>query len=350
MARVSLVSGQNRRDNVINALEMIKEEVFVRGNVLIKPNLSALENVYANSSLEAAEGVIDFLNARFKGLSITIGESSGSAFLAGLPTREVLEHFGYYGLEKKYGNVRVIDFDEWKDFRKMPVRMVRGHSTVRIMKHDFNYIVSLSLPKTHDFVIATLGIKNIMAMVHRFDRIHIHGLRGKAFLQGGTKMFPFLPKFLWKPLHDLGRHIVVSLGGYPESVVLTNINLAALAKFVRPNLVVLDGMTGMEGEGPLLGEPVALGVAVASADSLKADGVGARLMGLDPAGIGYFWYLQRDGYGDYSLDGLVGEEIERYARKFRMHSRYAEQLKWREDKESSDPDAVDLRPRQQKMS
>lgn len=350
MAKVSLVSGKKRRDNVMNALDLIKEEVGARGKVLIKPNLSALENEYANTSLEAVEGVVDFLNARFKGLSITVGESSGSAFLAGISTKKVLERFGYYGLEKKYGNVTVVDFDEWKDFRKMTVRMVYGHSTVRIMKHDFDYIVSLSLPKTHDFVIATLGIKNIMAMVHRHDRIHIHGLRGKAFLQGGTKMFPFLPGFLRKPLHDLGRHIVVSLGGYPEAVVLTNINLAELAKAVRPDLVVLDGMTGMEGEGPLLGEPVALGVAVASADPLKADGVGARLMGLDPAGIGYFWYLQRDGYGDYSPSGLVGEQIEQYARKFRMHPRYAEQKKWVESKDSSDPQAVDPRPGKQKMS
>ena len=330
MAGVSLVCGDKRRDNVIKALELIRGEIRVRGKVLIKPNLSSLNNPYANTSLEAAEGVIDFLNDHFEGLSITVGESSGSAFLAGMPTRKVLEHFGYYGLQDKYGNVRVADFDGWSDFREMPVRMIRGHSKVRIMKHDFDYIISLSLPKTHDFVIATLGIKNIMAMAHRYDRIHIHGLKGKAFLQKGTKMFPFLPGFLRKPLHDIGRHIVVSLGGYPRSVILTNINLAELAKKVKPDLVVLDAMTGMQGEGPLLGEPVALGVAVASADPLKADGVGVRLMGLDPADIGYFWYLQRDGFGDYSPEGLIGEPLERHCRKFRMHPSYAEQKKWRE--------------------
>jgi uncharacterized protein (DUF362 family) len=61
--------------------------------------------------------------------------------------------------------------------------MVYGHSKVRIMKHDFDYVISLSLPKTHDFIIATLGIKSIMASVHRHDRIHIHGIRGKVLLQ-----------------------------------------------------------------------------------------------------------------------------------------------------------------------
>jgi uncharacterized protein (DUF362 family) len=330
MAKVSLVAGDCRKRNVLNALELIRDDVHAVGKVLIKPNLSALRNTQANTNIEAVEGVIEFLNDHFSRLAITIGESSGSAFLAGLPTRTVLEHFDYYALEKKYPNVQVIDFDEWKDFRMMPVKMVHGRSKVRVMKHDFDYVISVSLPKTHDFLIATLGIKNAMAFVHRHDRIHIHGLRGKSFLQGGTKMFPLLPEILWKPLHDLGRHLVVSLGGYPESVKLTNLNLAELAKSVKLDLVVLDAMTGMEGEGPLLGESVPLGVAVASTDPLKADGVGVRLMGLAPGDIGYLYYLQQDGYGDYSLDGLVGENIESHVRQFRMHSRYNEQKRWKE--------------------
>jgi uncharacterized protein (DUF362 family) len=329
MAKVALTARGSRKENVKKALELIREEIEPRQKVLIKPNLSALKNAYANTSVEAVEGIIEFLHDHFKGLEIAIGESSGSAYLAGMRTRRVLEYFGYDDLEKRFGNVRVLDLDDWKDFNVLRVRMVRGHEEVRVMKHDFDYVVSVSLPKTHDFVIATLGIKNIMGMVHRHDRIFIHGLRGKAFLQGGTQMFPFLPEFLRRPLHDLGKYILVNLGGYVESVKLTNINLAELAKATKLDLVVLDAMYAMEGEGPLLGEPVRLGVAVASVDPLKADGLGVRLMGLDPADIGYLFYLERDGYGDYSLEGLVGENVERYCRQFRMHSRYAEQRKWR---------------------
>jgi uncharacterized protein (DUF362 family) len=328
-AKVSLAAGSSRKENVYRALEMIKDEIRARGKVFIKPNLSAFRNIDANTRPEAVEAVIDFLNERFEGLSITVGESSGSAYLAGVRTKKLLERFGYFDLEKKYRNVRVIDLDEWKTFRMMRVEMVYGHGDVRIMEHDFDYVVSVSLPKTHDFVIATLGIKNMMGTVHRHDRIHIHGLRGRAFLQGGTRIFPFLPEFLWKPLHDLGRYLVVRFGGYARSVILSNRNLARLAKATKLDLVVLDAMTGMEGEGPLLGDTVKLGVAVASADPLKADGVGARLMGLQPGEIGYLWYLQKDGYGDYSLEGLVGEGVEPYAGKFRMHSRHAEHAAWR---------------------
>jgi uncharacterized protein (DUF362 family) len=328
-SKVSLVAGDSRKSNVYKALELIEDEIRARGKVFIKPNLSAFRNVHANTSLEAVEGVIDFLNDHFSGLSITVGESSGSAYLAGVRTRKLLERFGYYELEKKYRNISVIDLDEWKDFRLMRVEMVYGHSDVRIMEHDFDYVVSVSLPKTHDFVIATGGIKNMMGTVHRHDRIHIHGLRGRAFMQGGTKIFPFLPEFIWKPFHAVGRYILTTLGGYSKSIILSNRNLAQLAKSTKLDLVVLDAMTGMEGEGPLLGETVRLGVAVASADPLKADGVGVRLMGLNPEDIGYLWYLQRDHYGDYSLAGLVGEQIEPHSRRFKMHSRHAEHMKWR---------------------
>ena len=49
----------------------------------------------------------------------------------------------------------------------------------------------------------------------------------------------------------------------------------------------------MDGNGPVDGFPVKLEAAVASTDPLKADGVGARLIGLDPKDIGYLYYLQK---------------------------------------------------------
>ncbi|MEJ2191881.1 MAG: DUF362 domain-containing protein [Nitrospirota bacterium] len=177
MAKVALTAGGSRKENVKKALELIREEIEPRQKVLIKPNLSALKNAYANTSVEAVEGIIEFLHDHFKGLEIAIGESSGSAYLAGMRTRRVLEYFGYDDLEKRFGNVRVLDLDDWKDFNVLRVRMVRGHEEVRVMKHDFDYVVSVSLPKTHDFVIATLGIKNIMGMVHRHDRIFCESRR-----------------------------------------------------------------------------------------------------------------------------------------------------------------------------
>lgn len=328
-AKVSLVSGDSRKDNIKQALGLIKGDLEISGKVLIKPNLTAVHQEYANTHVDAVEGVIEFLNDNFTGLKIVVGESSGVAHLTGKSTEYVFKKFGYYGL-KRYGNVELANFDDWREFAEIPVRMVKGESRLRVVKHDFDYVISLAIPKTHDFAIATLGIKNMMGLVHKEDRIRMHGFRSGGFLQTGNSILSIFPDIIARPLKEVGKMVVSYFSAYSKSVRAINRNLAELAKAARPNLVVLDGMYGMEGEGPVAGEAVKLGVAVASTDPLKADGVGARLMGLAPQNVGYLHYLQRDGYGDYSLDGLVGEKVEGHIKKFRMHPRYSVQKCWRQ--------------------
>ncbi len=50
---------------------------------------------------------------------------------------------------------------------------------------------------------------------------------------------------------------------------------------------VVDGIVGMEGDGPLFGTPVASGALIAGADLLAVDATAARLMGIDPARIAF---------------------------------------------------------------
>ncbi len=69
---------------------------------------------------------------------------------------------------------------------------------------------------------------------------------------------------------------------YRRSVKMIHKNIAELAKRVWPDLVVLDGFICMEGDCPVNGTPVHLKAAVASADPIKADGIGARLIGFNP--------------------------------------------------------------------
>jgi uncharacterized protein (DUF362 family) len=55
--------------------------------------------------------------------------------------------------------------------------------------------------------------------------------------------------------------------------------MAHLARRLHPDLAVIDGFTGMEGNGPTLGTPVDHRVCVVSRDWLAADSVGIELMG-----------------------------------------------------------------------
>jgi len=56
---------------------------------------------------------------------------------------------------------------------------------------------------------------------------------------------------------------------------------------VRPSLAIVDGVVGMEGDGPIMGTPVASGVLVMGANLPAVDATSARLMGLDPWRVPY---------------------------------------------------------------
>ena len=73
---------------------------------------------------------------------------------------------------------------------------------------------------------------------------------------------------------------VFHVRGIPASIV-------DIAATVRPSLAIIDGIVGMQGDGPIHGDPVPAGVVVISKDPVAADVTGARLMGMDPEKVPY---------------------------------------------------------------
>jgi uncharacterized protein (DUF362 family) len=60
-----------------------------------------------------------------------------------------------------------------------------------------------------------------------------------------------------------------------------------LARFFRRSYAIVDGIVGMEGDGPVQGTPKAAGVLVMGPDLVAVDATCCRLMGIDPTGIEY---------------------------------------------------------------
>ncbi len=303
MARLAVVKGEERRANIYKALKLIEEDLNLlngKKRVLLKPNLTSTHNPYANTSVEVVEEIIDFV-AQYGDKEFLIVDGSGSAHIQEETTSSVLEKFGYYKLEKKYENVNVTSVDEVSEFFIIPVVTVDGEEEVRVAKLDVDYSISIAIPKTHDFAIATLGIKNMVGLVKQEDKELIHGHKGKTDLE--------------------------------KSVKLIHRNLLSLARATWPDLIVLDGYYCMEGDGPVRGTPVKMDLCIASVDALKADAAGARVMGLEPDEIGYLYYAGQAGLGDPSLDNLFTKRIMsteiKSESKFKMHSTYEVQRMWR---------------------
>jgi len=72
-------------------------------------------------------------------------------------------------------------------------------------------------------------------------------------------------------------------------------NIHALNELIRPDLVLVDGLVGMEGNGPGDGDPVRLGVLLASDDALVNDLFVCRLAGVDRCRVPYLAEAARRG-------------------------------------------------------
>jgi uncharacterized protein (DUF362 family) len=339
--KVAIIKGEDRKENIKECLGLIREDmepIKEAGNILIKPNLVALEPDFANTHVEAVEAVVEFVREIIPDTPITVGEASATAFYNKLPTTKVFKDFDYYRLEKKYNNLSLIDFDNEKEFIYSPIQSIVGDTSLRIAKRveEFDYKISLSIPKTHNFAMATFGIKNMAGLVLRQDMAMIHGMKGGIEIDAPKTLLDKLPPgTVSKARRSLPNWLINFLfkqyKGYRKSVKMVHHNITAFAKRVWPDLVVLDGFVCMEGDGPVDGTALYLKSAIASADPVKADGVGARLIGIEPEDIGYLYYLQRDGMGEYSLENMVGDDLNKLRRKFKTHGTFDIQSQWREE-------------------
>lgn len=340
--RVALVKGNKRYGNIQKTLNLIKpdlEKIRGKKNILIKPNLTATKNVYANTDPAAVEATIDFLIDNFSELrfsQFTILEGSGSAYYEKVTTREVFKKFGYFDLIKKYNNVKIECLEDFSEFSEFGIMSLAGHEKAKVIKHffDFDFRISIGIPKTHNYAMATFGIKNMAGLIKNEDKSLLHGLRTPSAPEVKT-VFTYIPtsviSWLRRRAPNLVNLIFKKSIAYMKSTKVIHKNIVNLAKLTWPDLVVLDAFYCMDGNGPVDGFPVKLEAAIASTDPLKADGVGARLMGIEPENIGYLYYLQEQGLGDYSLSGFIGEDLAKVKQDFKLHPIYDVQKNWKID-------------------
>jgi uncharacterized protein (DUF362 family) len=85
-----------------------------------------------------------------------------------------------------------------------------------------------------------------------------------------------------------------------------------------PDLAIVDGIVGMEGDGPLNGTPKHTGVIVMGADLVAVDATCCRLMQLDPEKVAYLVMAGRKKLGAL-VEGQIqqlGESIAERAQPF----------------------------------
>ncbi len=306
--KVALTAGDDRADNVFQAMDRFRDQIrreIGDRQIVVKPNNVLVDKPLAATDARCLEGILEFLKSIGKLQQAVIAESAGAG-----PTEEGFSNYGYYPLAKKYG-VKLLDLDtqptkvvyafDQADFAPHAVKV-----SEMLLDREKNYIISAAKFKTHDLVVATLSLKNIVVGAPVKDL----GFRfGKGQVPGTVSQKP------------------ITHGG---GIYGINYNMFALAQKLRPHLAVNDGYEGMEGNGPGWGDPVDQRVCVVSPDWLAADRVGVELMGIDFAQVGYLTYCARAGMGeaDMAKIEILGEPVERHVRKYRLHDKVDQQLKW----------------------
>jgi uncharacterized protein (DUF362 family) len=249
---VSVATANSHYEGSRKALKLIEDQIAEsiegKSRVLIKPNFVSSYRQLAATNVDTVRAVLDVLSEYYDG-EITIGEGPAIGNIS-----EAARNFGFNSLIEEYG-VKFLDLNKDKYLELEGVDRALNPIKFRVSKTllESDYLISVAKPKTHDCVIPTLSIKNIVvgSLVTKLEKNKIR-----------------------------------------QGVKAINLNIAKLAKHCMPKLGLIDGYEGMEGAGPVQGDPVKLRVASASLHPISLDAVMACIMGFDPLNIGYLYHLR----------------------------------------------------------
>lgn len=279
-ARVSIAKAPAYDQSLYATVRRIFEQhcLDVRGrHVVIKPNLVEFE----------PEGCINthplLVHAAVEGLracgaaSVRIAEGPGHR----RNTLDLADAAGYFklvpGFEDLFVDLNLDDVTLVHPPRQFS-RLRQVYLSNTVLGADL--LVSLAKMKTHHWVGVTLSMKNLFGTV-----------------PGGVYGWP---------------KNVLHWAGIPEAI-------ADLHTVFQRQFALVDGIVGMEGNGPIQGVAKPSGVLVAGRDPVAVDATCCRVMGIDPRQIGY---LQLAAGVDEALAERhirqIGEPIASVATPFRL--------------------------------
>ncbi|MDQ6760840.1 MAG: DUF362 domain-containing protein [Acidobacteriota bacterium] len=219
--------------------------------VLLKPNLVEFDvSTVINTDAAVLAAALELFQ-RLGAAEVRIGEGPGHR-------RDTYD----LAAEANYRS-SIARFDElFVDLNRDDVTAVRGFAN----ESEFFFpnaalgadlIVSLAKMKTHHWAGVTLSMKNLFGLV-------------PGSVYGWPK----------NKLHYIG---------IPESIIAIN------RQFPR-TFAIVDGIVGMEGNGPIQGTPKAGGVLVMGSDLVAVDATCCRIMGINPGHVEYLRMAAATGH------------------------------------------------------
>jgi uncharacterized protein (DUF362 family) len=207
--------------------------------VVIKPNLCDIVSWEAGVTTDPAWiGVLAAeLRAIRPDVEICVVESDAiSAYKSYRSCEETFDRLGYRAAAQEFG-VTLVNLSRADSIEITLPEIPYPVRVPQLLLEEF-YFISIANLKVHPYERMTSILKNSIGLLADADISHFH---------------PFL------------------------SSIITHLHLLCI-----PDLCVIDGRIGLEGHGPIIGDPVAMNTIVFSNDALSADVAACKLMAINP--------------------------------------------------------------------
>jgi uncharacterized protein (DUF362 family) len=245
---------------------LAEHKVQVRGRrVVLKPNLVEFE---PESAINTHPMLVHATLEAFRELGASVAIAEGPGHRRG--TLDLADAAGYFetvpGFEELFTDLNV------DEVSRVAVTRPGSRLNSLYLPHTVlasDLLVSMPKMKTHHWAGATLSMKNLFGIV-----------------PGGVYGWPK------NVLHWAGIHQ----------------SIADLHSLFPRHFAIVDGIVGMDGNGPIQGKPKAAGVIVSGDDAVAVDATCCRIMQIEPTRIEY---LTLAG----GLEGIAEENIRQIGEK-----------------------------------
>jgi uncharacterized protein (DUF362 family) len=261
--------------------------------VLIKPNLvTSMFFLWYSGKLTEEDFQGCFTDARIvRALAVMAKESGAKRIVVGEGPASgdgwaAFMQSGYVAmvedLEKEGIKVELLDFTDEPYTWVKSKGLANPEYAVPKVVTEATCVISVPALKTHSMTGVTLGLKNVAV----------------GLLAGRVYGF-----FKYGAPHQK----------IPEWIT-------DMCSIFKINYTVVDGIWGMEGNGPLNGTPINMDLIVAGADPVAVDSVCTAIMGFDPKNIVHIMMAAQNGLGVADLGQITieGEKIASVAKPFKV--------------------------------
>lgn len=227
---------------VLDGITAIRDKVTKGSKVLVKTNLlmrkSPEEAVTTHPAV--VEAIVRYLQDM--GCQVVIGDSPGGPFTE-WSLRAVYKAAGMIEVAERTGCQ--LNYDTGAvEISNPEAKRLKTMQIIRVAR-EVDFVVSAAKLKTHGMMTYTGAVKNLFGVIPGLVKVDYH-----------------------MRLHDSDNFAD---------------HLIDICEAVKPVFSIIDGIDGMEGDGPSAGEKRHVGLILASDDPYALDGVASKIAGIDPS-------------------------------------------------------------------